>query len=463
MSDSTAAAEGFEFKLEEAGPARKRMHICVTTDAIQAKLSDSMQTLEMQSTLPGFRKGRAPRHLLQRKFGEAIRADACQELIQDGCRRGLEAFSLQPLGGLEPTDPEANPTIVDGQPLELSVEFEVVPEFELPDLSTLELSRPTIEVEDKHIDEELERQCMRNGEVESLESSFKPKDRFLGKAMMYIDGEEEAAFQHEEILVVLPEKGETGTMLGLNIEDLGACFKRKKVGQVITAETTGPDSHEREDIQGKPLRIEYKIEVAERVSPCKPADLIEKFSLPSEDVLREQIRLALEQQRDEEQGNVLREQAMRGLSEAIEMELPERLSSQQITSDLQRIEMEMMQKGLTQSEIESQLADLRERSEENTKDNLKSWFIMQKIAQDQDIEVSEQEINGRIATMAMRQGVRADLLRAELVKHDRVNAIASSIRDRKAADWVVSQSTVKDISLDEWETKVKDQKAAASA
>lgn len=463
MSDSTATVEGFEFKLEEAGPARKRLHICVTTEAIQAKLSDSMQTLEMQSTLPGFRKGRAPRHLLERKFGEAIRSDACQELIQDGCRRGLDAFSLQPLGGLEPTDPEANPQIVDGQPLELAVEFEVVPEFEFPELSTIELSRPTMEVEDNHIDEELERQCMRHGQVESLDKSFKPQDRFLGHASMYIDGADEAAFEHDQVLVVLPEKGETGTLLGLNIDDLGACFKGKKVGDTITAETTGPDTHEREDIQGKPLRIDFKIDVAERVTPCSPADLIEQFSLASEDVLREQIRLALEQQRDEEQGNVLRDQAMRNLSDAITMELPERLSSQQISSDLQRIELEMMQKGLSQTEIESQLADLRERSEENTKDNLKRWFIMQKIAQDQDIEVSEQEINGRIATMAMRQGVRADLFRAELVKHDRVNAIASSIRDRKAADWVVSQSTIKDISLDEWEAKVKEQQAAASA
>ncbi|HJO16073.1 MAG TPA: hypothetical protein QF800_04195, partial [Phycisphaerales bacterium] len=216
-------------------------------------------------------------------------------------------------------------------------------------------------------------------------------------------------------------------------------------------------------IQGQPLRIDFTINVAERVAACTPEDLIEQFNLACLDVLREQVRLALEQQRNEEQGNVLREQAMRSLGDAIDMDLPEHMSSQQIASDLQRIEMDMMQKGMAQEEIEAKLAELRERSENNSRENLKRWFILQHIAQAQEVEVSEQEINGRIATMAMRQGVRPELLRAELVNQDRVNSIAASIRERKAADWVVSQATVSDVTMDQWETRMEAEKAAASA
>lgn len=463
MSETTASVEGFEFRLEDAGPARKRMHICITTDAIESKLTDAMQAIETQSTLPGFRKGRAPKHLLKRKFGDAIREDTCNELLQEACRRGLDEFSLQPLGGLEPTDPDATHEIIDGQPLEFGIEFEVVPNFELPDLSTIEIDRPTLAVDDSHIDEELERQCMRHGEVDTLTDGFEPRDRFLGHASLYIDGGEEAAFENDQVLVVLPETGEFGLLLGLKIDALGGYFDGTKVGDVVTVETTGPESHEREDIQGQPLRIDFTINVAERVTACTPEALIEQFNLASLDVLREQVRLALEQQRNEEQGNVLREQAMRSLGDAIDMDLPEHMSSQQIASDLQRIEMDMMQKGMAQEEIEAKLAELRERSEGNSRDNLKRWFILQHIAQAQEVGVSEQEINGRIATMAMRQGVRPELLRAELVKQDRVNSIAASIRERKAADWVVSQATVSDVTMDQWETRMEAEKAAASA
>ncbi len=462
MSDATDTIEGYDFKLEDAGPARKRLSITISADVIDEKLSESMSTLQGQSALPGFRKGKAPSQLLERRFGSAVREDARNELMQGACQKAFEHFKVRPLAEMEPADPDAEYVIEKGTPLSFVVEFEVIPEFDMPDVSAIEIAKPQLEVTDEHIDEELERQCMRMGTAEERQGDFAPADRLLGRCDLFVEGEDEPIFSHEQVLAVIPEKGESGQMLGLKIEDLGAAFAKASVGDELDIETIGPDAHEREDIRGKKLRLHYTIHLAERITPAAVNDLIERFSLASEDVLREQVRLALEQQRDEEQASVMREQMVKALRDQVKMELPERASGRQIQADLERIRMELMQRGVEQDEVENKLAEVRERSESQTRDHMRSWFVLERVANDEDIVVSEQEINGRIATMAMQQGARPDALRAELVKHDRIMPLARSIRERKATDLLVSRAKITDITMDEWTARRDAAEKAAS-
>jgi trigger factor len=157
----------------------------------------------------------------------------------------------------------------------------------------------------------------------------------------------------------------------------------------------------------------------------------------------------------------MREQMLKAVTAAVEMELPEKASGRQIASDLERIQMELMSKGMPAEEVEEKLAEVRDRSAAQTVDRLKTWFILQRIAGDEDINVSEQEINSRIATIAMRQGMRPDKLRADMVKNDRIMQLAGSIRERKSADHMVAQATVTDISMDQWNEQLKAEEAAA--
>ena len=214
MSDANDQYDGYDFKLEEAGPARKRLFITISAEAIQAKVDASMGTLQFQSALPGFRKGKAPKDLLERRFGTALREETRNELMQEGCRLAFEKLGIKPLGQMEPVDPDTEIAIELGKPMEFGVEFEVIPDFELPDMGSIEIQRPQLEVTDEHIDDELERQCMRAGEAEELKGTFKAGDRLLGRADLYLEDGEEPIFSHEQVLAVIPEKGETGQLLG---------------------------------------------------------------------------------------------------------------------------------------------------------------------------------------------------------------------------------------------------------
>ena len=139
MADETAATEEktYDVKVEDAGPAKKRLTITVPVDVIAEKIEESMGTLAVQTALPGFRKGRAPKKLLERRFGTSVRSETKNQVIADGYASAIEEHDIKPVGEPEPVEKLDELELEEGKPLTFSVEVEVVPEFELPDLSGL--------------------------------------------------------------------------------------------------------------------------------------------------------------------------------------------------------------------------------------------------------------------------------------------------------------------------------------
>ena len=258
------------------------------------------------------------------------------------------------------------------------------------------------------------------------------------------------------VLVVLPESGKKGQVLGLLIDDMNDSFKGTKVGDEVTIKATGPDAHEQENFRGKKLTIKFTIHLCERIAPATTEELIEQFSLGTEDVLREQIVMALEQRRDEEQASILRSQALEKITEAVDFELPERASGLQMQRELDRMRHQMTSAGeLSSDEIEVKLAEAREDTEAGIQQRMKSYFILQRLAMHMETQVHESEINARIAAMAMQRGLRPDHVRSELAKAGQLPVIGSQVRDDKAVDAVVAKMKIKDIPADEWGDMIK--------
>ena len=456
MTDTTETSIDFDIKVEDVGPARKRISVNVPSDAIDQQMTASLGTLQAQAQLPGFRKGKAPRHLLQRRFGSAMQEETAQKLVRESYEKAITDNKLAVLGEPEVIGGEESLKLDEGKPFAFELEVEIVPEFEFPDFEKIEIMRPQLEVGDDLIQAEIDRQCLRAGKAEQIETDFQPLDRMLGSIIVTGDGEDEPLFNHNQALVVLPESGEKGQVLGLLIDDMNDSFKGTKVGDEVTIKATGPDAHEQENFRGKKLTIKFTIHLCERIAPATTEELIEQFSLGTEDVLREQIVMALEQRRDEEQASILRSQALEKITEAVDFELPERASGLQMQRELDRMRHQMTSAGeLSSDEIEVKLAEAREDTEAGIQQRMKSYFILQRLAMHMETQVHESEINARIAAMAMQRGLRPDHVRSELAKAGQLPVIGSQVRDDKAVDAVVAKMKIKDIPADEWGDMIK--------
>ena len=106
------------------------------------------------------------------------------------------------------------------------------------------------------------------------------------------------------------------------------------------------------------------------------------------------------------------------------------------------------------AEVEEKLAEIRQESEANTQLRLKLFFIMHRLADHFDIEVSEQEVNGRIASIAAQRGVRPDQIRSELSQAGRLADVSRVIREHKAADKAIAGAKIVEIPAEEWEKEI---------
>jgi trigger factor len=461
MATATETASTNQVKVEDVGPARKRLTITVPASAVSEKIEESLGTLATQTVLPGFRKGKAPRNLLERKFGDTLRSETKNQLIASAYAAAIEEHQLKPVGDPEPGEGMEDLKVEAGKPLTFSVDVEVVPEFELPPLEGLEIKRPLLEITQQHIDDEVKRQQLQNGASTKVEDDFVEDDRLGGYAAVTKNDEEEPFFRQDNVLIVYPgkEDGGKGQVLGLMIDGLHDLLKGKKVGDTITITTTGPEAHERDDLRGAKISIAYEIRAADRITPASAEEVAAKYGLPSEEILREQIKMALEHRRDEEQATAMREQAIEHLADMVKFDLPEKLSAQQASRTLERHRLELLYRGVSQEEVENALAELRDDNETLTRRRLKMQFLLHRLAEHFKIEVSEQEVNGRIAAIAGQSNMRPEKLRSDLIQAGRIGEVAGQLRDQKAADRLISMAKKVDVTAEEWNKHIRGQQA----
>ena len=464
MLDSKADVLETSVEITDAGSCAKSLTITVPAKAVDERLEMSIGSLAAEASVPGFRKGHVPRSILEKRFGGAMRHETRGQLLSDAFSSAIETHKLEVLGDPQFDESVALLELEPGKDFVFSVEVEVMPEFDLPDLGGVPVTKPEMEIDDSHIDGELTRTRYRLGKPSTIEGPFELLDRMMGQIEVRLDDSEDIFFEHDQAVIVIPGEDDNGkgNVLGLLVEDLDKPFVGKKVGDVIDIETVGPESHEREEMRNAKVHMKFTVMAAERVTPLEIAELVEAFGIDNEAGLREQVRDSLERRRDAEQRSAEREQVYEWLLEQIKFDTPPKMQAAQIGRMIEARRMELGSQGMEPDEIETRLAEIRANSEDSTKDRMRLFFILAKLAKHFEITVNDNEINGKIAEIAMSKGMRPEQVRAELTKNNQIRDVAMQIQEHKAADRIVDTANVTSMPADKWNELV-DEKTAAKA
>ncbi|MEO0513858.1 MAG: trigger factor [Planctomycetota bacterium] len=457
--DSTAVAEETKpeqtVKVEDAGPALKRLTIELPESRIKAKIEESFDTLSNDAVLPGFRKGRAPRRLLEKRFAESVQGDVKNQLLSESYHQALEAEGLDVIG--EPDVKDADDIEVpESGPMSYVVEVEITPDFELPKFDGIKVEKKTTEVTDDDVTAEIEQYRERYGQMSAVEDATVAEGDYVQSDVKVLAGEntdpgsDNAEVLHEHpgayTLVHGEDKEFKGHVAGILIGDLGKQLTGKKVGDTVTISMTGPDGHENEAIKGQPVTIVMAITHVHRLAPASIEDLLPQFGMQTEDELKERVKTMLDQRNEQTQQADMHKQVTEQIVDAVELELPEGLKGRQIERALQRQQMELLYSGKQPEEIEAELAEARTQGEAEAVKQLKTFFVLDKAAKELEIEVAENEINGRISMMAMQQQRRPEKLRNEMRQRGELEQLYLSIREQKTLDKIIEQATVTEVA-----------------
>jgi len=255
-----------------------------------------------------------------------------------------------------------------------------------------------------------------------------PEDQIVADVILKIEGvEEEEKLDNTEIYV-----RSNGFVGAIPAEKLDELLVGAKVGDIKEMSVDVPKTFFREEYRGK--KVDIKIDI-EDIKWLKPAELDENLlqRVGAEDVddLREKIRDAL-QSRLETQGRTeMTEQIYKYLLDITDFELPLDVVGEQATTVLQRQYSNLIMRGLSREQIEEQMEALQAGSEQQAIQQLKTFFIMDQVADKLDISVSEEEVNGHIAQLAMQRQQRPEKMREQMERDGSLAQFRLEVRQNK--------------------------------
>jgi trigger factor len=429
--------------IEDAGPATKKVHVEIPKDRIATKLAEQYKTLRAQAAVPGFRVGHAPAKLIEKRFGQDVKEEVRRSLISESYAQAVEKNNLQVIGEPEFENAEAIKLPEDGSGIKYSFQVEVQPDITLPDMTHLTVKKPRIDVTDENVQQALSNLREQQGALVPVEDrGVEPKDYLYADVHIKLDGEV-VSHQHDAQIIARP-----GRINGIDVVDLDKELTGLKTGEERTITVKVPETHADEKLRGKEVQIEFKLKDLKKLEPAViDAEFLADLGFENEQELLDALREQMVERITYDVQQSMREQVSQYLLANVPMQLPSRLSNQQADRVVARRSVDLMMRGVPREQVEANAEKLRSTAKEEAVRELKLYFILQKVAAQQNAEVDESELNGRIAMLAAQRGKRPEKLKQEMSKDGTLSDLYIQMREQKAVDKLLETAAIEEVEL----------------
>ena len=428
--------------VETLAPCKKLMRVEIEAQKVDETFETITKDFQKQANLPGFRPGKAPREMVVRKYGKDIQDEVKRKLISDSYRQAVEDQKLDVLGYPDIEEIQFN----RGQSLQFAATVETAPEFELPDYKGLTVKREARAVTEEDIERALK--ALREPRV-----SFKTVDRPVqsdeiavinytgtceGKPIIEIAPTAKGLTEQKNFWVDVPS---TSFIPGFAEQLIGA-----KAGDKRTVNVDFPADFVTPQLGGKKGVYEVEVvEVKERVLPALDDAFAKSYGAEDLEKLRAGVRRDLGNELTYKQNKTVRNQLVRALLDRVNFELPETAVAKETRNVVYDIVQENAKRGITREVIEQQKEQIYSAATQGAKERVKVAFLMQKIAEKEDIKVSQEEIAQRIHHLAGMYQIPADKFAKDLQKRNGLIEIYDQIMNEKVIDFLQQNAKIEEV------------------
>jgi len=412
-----------ESAVEELNSVTKKLTITIPYDDVKSAIDSAYEKVKKDIAIPGFRRGKAPRHIVDMKMGPALESEALKKLVPKSLGDALKEYNINPIS--EPALGKIE--MVKDKPLTFEATVEILPEFEVEDYKGIKIKAAEREkVTDEDIDrvvEDIQRQHATQVPVQDRPAQ---KEDFVVVDFSHeIDGkensEQDRTFRLDDS--VLPEFMEN--IIGMNPGD------KKEF------ELTLPDDYDRKDYAGKTAR--YNVELKEIKAEQLPEiddELAKQAEYEDMADMREKIRQNIESWREREARVREKNQIMEALVSKYALEIPDSLIDQQAKYNIQRYVRESMFRGISREEIEQKKDQITENARKNAKEHIATQLILEKIAAKESIDISDDELKARVKELAESRDISESQMAQYLEKDNQLEDIRFRMLHEKVMDFV---------------------------
>ncbi len=422
-----------QITINEVGGLTKKLKIVLPKEEVSKELDAGFQKVKNEAKVKGFRRGKVPRHILESTYGQQVRAEVAEKLVQETYFDAVEKEKLDVVA-----HPEIkSPVFEEDGSFSYEAEVDTRPQFELKQYNGLEIEKEEIAVSDEEIDSEIERMRKETAPLRSVEDrAAQVNDIAIVDFDGFHNGEKLEQVHGENVNI------DIGT--GRHGEEFENKLVGMKKGEESSLEVDFDADSPNPVMAGK--KVEFKInvkDIKERVLP----DLDDEFAkdmgdeFVTFDALRTHVSEKILAEKDKALAGDLLDRIMQKLVEANEFEVPSRLVQYEINDYIKQTEESLKRGGLTLESAGINRAEAEERYRETAEKRVRGDFILKKIAEVEDIKVVEEDMNNGFARIAKQYNMTVPEVQGYFKNRDDMLPFIGEILNEKILNFLVQEST----------------------
>jgi trigger factor len=411
---------------------KREIQVEIPAEEVARQTETLIQKYQKMARLPGFRRGHVPPSIIRQRFSEEIKTDVVEALVPRFFRRETERLSLHPISQPRVTDLHLH----DGEPLRFKAEFEIMPEVPLEGYKELRADKPEVTVTDADVEQAI-------ADVREHHASFNPVEgRALADgdfAQVSLDGNPKSGegqpVHMDEVLVEIAGKN--------TMPEFTEHLRGANVGDERTFDVNYPEDAQDKRLAGKTFSYTVKVHAVKQKTLPELNDEFAKTlgEFATVDDVRKRIREQIESERKHQAEHEAKDKLVAELIGRNEFEVPDALIEHQVDLRLERGLRALAAQGLTAEQMKKMdINRLRGGQREQAIHDVKASLLLEKVADRESIEVSDQEIDQELEAVAKQTKQTVEAVRARLTRDGGLDRIRTRLRNEKALEFLYHQS-----------------------
>ena len=421
---------------QDLEPCRVALTVTVDGEQVSQTLDSVFNQFAKHTTVPGFRRGKAPRNLARRFIDEGrVREEALDRLIQRSYQEALRQAEVEPY--LSPSIDNVS-ELKEGEPLSFTTTVPLRPTIELGEYKGLTFRRLETPIGDDEVTRELERLADQSARYEDIDEAAGEGDRVLTDIEISIDGE------------VIAEAGAANAwlQLGANFPEFDAGLTGATAGEERNFAFHYPEDFAVEERRGKEAQARVNVhKVQRRLVPTVDDAFAESLGYDSLEDLQTKVREQLEQQATALAEQELNDSVIREVVRNATVNFPQEMSDREVATDMDELVGSLEQRGLNlQQYLEAQQMDMRQLEEqftETARRRIANTLVLFEVARAEDIQVTDEDRDAELQRLAEANNTDLETLRAVLQeREEEQDRLDNRLLFRKVLDFLKAENTV---------------------
>jgi len=413
---------------------KREISVEVPAEEVRRETDALVQKYQKVARLPGFRAGHVPPSIIRQRFKEDLKSDVVESLVPRYFRKEAEKQGLVPVSQPRVTDLH----IHEGEPLRFKASFEIMPEIKVEGYKELRAEHPAIEVKDEEVEEALNSVREQHATYTSVEGRPLQDGDFAQASMDGRPKEPEDKTQPVHMDEVLIEIGGKNT-----VPEFSENLRGANAGETREFEVKYPEDSTEKRLAGKTLVYTVKVQAIKQKNLPELNDEFAKElgEFTSLDQVRKQIRENMQAERKHDAEREAKDKLVNELVKRNDFEVPESLVDRQIDLRLERGLRALAAQGMKMEDMKKMdLPRLRAGQRDQAVQDVKSSLLLDRIAELENIDVGEDELNHEIEALAQQTKQTSEAVRARLTQDGGLDRIRNRIRSEKTLEFLYHQS-----------------------